>query len=381
MNGNAIPSDAQLPAHRPENAAAPALLPGALTAADTDQQIVVLWLRRPNLSADTRRAGEKESRRFLMWCSTLNIGLRDVRFEHLIAYSEFLADPQPAADWVAPFKYPRDDPRWRPFCGKLQPKSQLQALIVLKGLFRWARAADYLRSDPSQLLGRLAPAIPTSVQRYLPLAAIPYLIQAADALPDERPTQRLRKVRARFAIIAYYQTAARLRELVTARMSSFQCDDGGRWWLHLMGKGSRAGKVPAPPDLIEEWKAYRRSFGLPALPGPNDDTPLLLASRGPQRAASTRVVARGVKLIFTHAAKLAEEGGQPHLAARIAKASTHWLRHSQLTHQADRGIPLKTIQLNGRHADISTAGIYQHKEDNARYDETVSLRPHKNYSP
>lgn len=362
----------QLPAHRPATTTAAALLPGTLTHANNDRQLIALWLRRPNLSVDTRRAGEKEAERFLMWCSTLNIELRDVRYEHLIAYSEFLADPQPADQWVSAAKYPRTDARWRPFCGRLQLRSQLQALIILKGLFRWAKAADYLAADPAQLLGRLSPELPKKIERFLPQAAIPYLLMAADALPAETPGQRLRRVRGRFAIMAYYTTAARLRELVTARMDCFQYDDGGRWWVHLIGKGNRKGKVPAPSDLIEELRIYRVAFGLPSFPEPNETTPLLLSTRGPQRPASTRVIARSIKLIFKHAAELAKEGGQPHLAARIARASTHWLRHSQLTHQADRGIPLKTIQLNGRHADISTAGVYQHKEDNQRHDETVA---------
>jgi len=370
---NAIkPFGLPVPAHRPATAEASALLPGALTNADTDQQLIALWLRRPNLSADTHRAGAKEASRFLMWCSTLNIGLRDVRYEHLIAYSEFIADPQPADQWVSAVKYPRADPRWRPFSGKLGARSQLQALIVLKGLFRWAKSADYLRADPAQLLGRLSPDLPKTVERFLPQAAIPYLIQAVDALPADKPTQLLRRSRARFAIIAYYTTAARLRELVTAHMVSFRLDDGGRWWLHLMGKGSRAGKVPVPHDLVEELKKYRRAFGLSPLPHPSEKTPLLLSTRGPQRPVSSRVVARNVNLVFKHAAKLAEEGGDVHLADRIARASTHWLRHSQLTHQADAGIPLKTIQLNGRHADISTSGIYQHKEDENRHAETTS---------
>lgn len=362
----------QLVAALPVRANAPALLAGALTDASSDRELIALWLSRPNISPDTHRAGEKEAGRFLMWCRTRQLSLRDVRYEHLLMYAAFIADPQPAADWVAPHKYRRNDPRWRPFVGKLHGKSQLQAMIVLKALFSWAKSAGYLAADPSELLGRLAPSLPSRVQRYLPQTAIPYLLSAAERLPESKPGEQLRKVRARFTVIAYYCTAARLFELVRANMGSLEQVESGRWWLHVMGKGSRTGKVPVPVELIEELKLYRSAFGLPALPVPDETTPLLMSSRGQKGRATTRTVARSVKLIFQHAADLAEEGGQQHLAARIRKASTHWLRHSQLTHQVDNGAELKTVQLNARHASISTTGIYLHKEDDARHQETTA---------
>lgn len=362
----------QLPAFLPAAARSPALLPGALTDAGSDRELIALWLSRPNISADTHRNGEKEVSRFLMWCRLHALGLRDVRYEHLLMYSAFIADPQPAADWVAPHRYRRNDPRWRPFVGKLHAKSQMQALIVLKALFSWAKSAGYLQADPSELLGKLTPPFPARVQRYLPQSAVPYLLSAADRLPEETPGDIMRKVRARFTVIAYYCTAARLFELVRANMSNLEQVESGRWWLHVIGKGSRAGKVPVPLELIDELRLYRSAFGLPALPAPDEPTPLLMSSRGRKGRAATRTVARSVKLIFQHAADLAEEAGQLHLAARIRKASTHWLRHSQLTHQVDNGAELKTVQLNARHASISTTGIYLHKEDDQRHDETVS---------
>lgn len=363
----------EFPIRRPTEAGRAALLPGALTKASSDQELVALWLRRPNLSADTLRAGAKEAARFLMWCAAHHIGLREVRYEHLVAYSEFLDNPRPADQWIAPAKYRRDDPRWRPFCGKLQPKSQLQALIILKGLFAWSKAAGYLNADPSRLLGRLSPGLQTTIERYLPQSAIPYLLSACSNLPSATAYEQLRKARITFSVMAYYSTATRLRELVTAQMSSFQQNEHGQWWLHIIGKGSRAGKVPVAQELIDALKTYRSAFGLPPLPAPNEALPLLLSTRGKQRAISARVAARNLQTIFKAAAKLASAEGKHHLAARMESASTHWLRHSQLTHQADAGVPLKSIQLNGRHADISTAGLYQHREESARHAETVAI--------
>ncbi|MBC7623264.1 MAG: hypothetical protein H7232_07755 [Aeromicrobium sp.] len=43
-----------------------------------------------------------------------------------------------------------------------------------------------------------------------------------------------------------------------------------------------------------------------------------------------------------------------------------------MTHQVFSGMPLKTVQKNGRHASISTNGRYVHNEDAARHAETVA---------
>lgn len=350
--------------------AAATLQPGALTNATSDVDIVRLWLRRPNLSPLTVRNCRKEADRFLLWIHAQGLGLRDVRYEHLLGYAQFITNPQPAADWVASGKWPRTDPRWRPFLGPLSEISQRQALVNIKALFRWALAAEYLRSNPAQLLTGLNAPTQDEVTRFLPKAAMPLLYAAADALPCHHPTELMRQARARFIVTAYYLSAARLAELASADMGSFHRDRHGKWWLHLMGKGRRKGKVPATAELISALKRYRTAFGLTELPSPGDQTPLLLTTRGPSRRATHHPIARSLKTIFSSAAALARHSSIPDLAEQLERASTHWLRHSSLTHQVDSGAPLKTVQLNARHAKLSTTGLYLHKEDDQRHAET-----------
>jgi integrase/recombinase XerC len=66
-------------------------------------------------------------------------------------------------------------------------------------------------------------------------------------------------------------------------------------------------------------------------------------------------------------------------AATLHRASTHWLRHSAASHQADAGTDLRYIQKNLRHASIETTAIYLHAEDDRRHAQTVNepdpLRP------
>lgn len=364
---------ALIPAHLPATSlGSPSLPSGTLTRAATDDELVALWLRRPNLSPRTVRNARKEAERFLFWIRTRGLSLRTVAYEDLVAYAGFLADPQPAEQWIRAERYARTDPRWRPFCGPLAEVSQVQALVILKGMFRWARAAEYLEHNPASLLGSMRVVPDETVSRFLPPVGISLLLAAADELPAGTPAAALRRARARFLVQAFYLTGVRLSELTGADMRSMRRDDAGAWWLHVLGKGRRRGVVPAPAALLDEYRAYRRAYGLPPMPAVGESLPLILSSRGRLRRMSHSAVAEAVLLVMRGAVAMAIARGQHELADRLEQASTHWLRHSALTHQVDSGMPLKTVQKNGRHASISTTGRYVHKEDATRHAETVA---------
>lgn len=346
--------------------------PAPLVAAIDDAQLVAAWLSRPGLSPRTTRHAGKEAERFLLWCAARGQCLRDVRFEDLAAYSAFVMDPQPAERWIARTRFRRVDSRWRPFAGPLSVASHRQAIIIIKGLFRWATAAQYLAADPAALLGRMTVAQPETVTRFLPPSAIALMLVAAERMPGATAGQALRRARSRFLVKLFYLTAARLGEVAGADMKGIRLDHLGHWWLHVVGKGGKPGRIPAPADLVAEFVLYRTAFGLPPLPAPGDTSPLILTATGAARRASEGAIAKMVKQIMAGAAELAREMGNHAAADRLGQASPHWLRHSSLTHQVDAGVPLKTVQLNARHASIAVTGRYVHKEHAARHAETVA---------
>ena len=360
--------------HVPAHAgASPALPAGSLTRASSDDELVALWLRRPNLSRQTVRHGRKEATRFLFWIRAHGLQLAHVRFEDVFAYADFVADPQPAADWVCSTRHRRADPRLRPFCGPLSEASQVQAMTILNGLFSCARAAVYMTANPAKLLVALPVVRGDAITRLLPPVAVSFLLAAANALPADTPGAALRRARGRFLVRAYYLTAVRLNELATAGMRSIRRDDVDRWWPHVMGKGQGRGKVPVPPALLAEYRAYREASGLTRTPVSDDITPLVLATRDPRPAARRQPLRHRAQRQGHHARGTAASRRRraARVAHRIAQTSTHWLRHSSLSHQANGGVPLATVQANGRHANINTTGHYLHAEDAARHADTV----------
>lgn len=344
---------------------------GAMISAENDDQLIVAWLSRSGLSENTIRSAKKETIRFLMWCRSENKTFRQVRYEDFISYSAFMLDPQPADRWVCATRWPQSHPEWRPFAGPLSIASHRQALAYIKALFYWASAAQYLNSNPAGLLGKINQQSESLVERYLPIEAISMMMESCNRMPADKPAAALRRARARFLVKLLYLTGARLNEVTSANMASIRLDDGGKVWFHVVGKGNKKGKMPVSTDLLNEFKRYRKAFGLAPLPLATDKLPLILTTRGALARAKNNTVFRAVRTIMAGAAVVALEMDEDGIAKRLLQASSHWLRHSAFTHQADAGVPLKTIQNNARHSSLATTSRYLHKDDDVRHAETV----------
>lgn len=110
--------------------------------------------------------------------------------------------------------------------------------------------------------------------------------------------------RLRFVLDFAYATGLRASELVDARLGMIEEDAQADRWLHVTGKGNKAGKV-----VQEE---------------------------------------------------------SPATAERLRRASPHWTRHTHATHALERGVDLTTVRDNLRHASISTTSTYLHTDEAKR---------------
>jgi integrase/recombinase XerD len=347
-------------------------LDDAITEATTDIELAREFIAHGELSAKSIQNTQKELFRFLTWCrEEAGKTLVQLNVADLNAYKEFLKDPPP--DWVSTTKWPRTDPRYRPFTGPLSDASRRQALIAVKGLMGFAEQTGYVRRNPGALVRNVRTPTASRITRYLTQSAIGLALDTVATRLADTPAAMKRRARDRFLLLAYAHTGARLNEIVGASMGSIYTEGNDRWWLDVVGKGNKPRRLPVPPDMLDAFRAYREAFELPPLASRTDRTPLVLSSRSRALARITdEAAAEAIKAIFADAATVAATRGDADTAATLRQASAHWLRHSMLTNHANNGVQLKTLQDTAGHANIATTAAYLHKTDNERYDEIIA---------
>ena len=331
-------------------------------AAGNDLEAIQAWLAEFHDSPQTLRGYRKEAERLLLW-SLLERGkpLSGLTREDCILYEAFLADPQPRERWCGP-KVPRFSPRWRPFVGPLQPASRKLAMLIINALFSYLVEAGYLAGNPLALArrrGRLQQG-PRPVERFLEHDQWQALLATVDAMPRDSERDRQHHARARFLVALLYLLGPRVSEVAEHTMSSF-IQVRGRWWWRVIGKGRKEARVPVNQDMLQALSEYRRFYGLSPLPAPDDATPLMMNLKGTASIGDNMIYRIVKELVVRAAAQL--EADDPHQAEKLRRASTHWFRHTSITHQADAGISIQFLQRNARHARIDTTGLYLHAEE------------------
>jgi site-specific recombinase XerD len=399
----------------------------AQLAAANDLDAIRAWLARFADKPTTFDSYRKEAERLLLW-SLVQLGkpLSSLTHEDCLRYQRFLADPQPAAIWVAGSgrKHPRGDARWRPFYGALSPASIRQATVILNVLFSWLVQAGYLAGNPLALSRQRTRKVAPRITRYLEPGLWQEVKDSIAAMPQDTPRARAHYQRVRWLFTLLYLGGLRIAEAGGNTMGQFfvrrDTDGTMRWWLTVRGKGDKDRLVPATRELMTELSRYRQSLGMTALPSPGEATPLVLpigktagstagktaGSKAGKTAGSTvgktegsaaarssgsetgphrRKVEGGsptpltraalhaiVKEVFAAAAdRLRARGDQ--FASRadlLDKASAHWLRHTAGSHMADQQVDLRLVRDNLGHASLGTTSLYLHVDDDRRHHET-----------
>ena len=342
-----------------------------VTGARSDAELAREYISHGELSPKSIANVQKELYRFLTWCrEEAKKGFQQLSVADLNAYKEFLK--QPPEDWISATKWPRSDPRYRPFSGPLSDPSRRQAMIAVKGVLTYAEQTGYLRRNPARLVRNVRAPHASRITRYLTPQAIALALAAVEQRAADTDAALRRRERDRFLLVAFAQTGARLNEIVGAHMGAIYSEGDGRWWLDVMGKGAKPRRLPVPPAMLAAYRSYRRAYGLPEQTGRADRMPLVLSSRSREFTRVTgEAASEALKAVFAAAAGEAAAQGDGDSAAALRQASAHWLRHSMLTNHANAGVQLKTLQDTAGHANIATTAAYLHKQDHERYDEIV----------
>lgn len=346
-------------------------------SANTDIDAITAWLARFIDTPNTFNNYRKEAERLLLWATvTLRKPVSSLVHEDLLLYQHFLADPQPATQWIMPGgrKVARSHPDWRPFAGPLAPSSRRLTVIILNSMFSWLAAAGYLAGNPLSLSRQRARKAKPRITRYLDDQAWSEVKQTIDALPRETPREREHYLRLRWLFSLLYLCGLRISEVTENTMGGFFCrhDNTGqeRWWLEVTGKGDKTRIIPATHELMTELARYRATKSYAPIPLADETTPLLLPIGKQTRALTRAAVHTMVKQVFkAAAARIRAQGPESEARAqRVEQASAHWLRHTAGSHMANNAVDLRHVRDNLGHASISTTNTYLHSSDDERHD-------------
>ncbi len=360
-----------------------------LLRANNDYDALQAWLAAKR-SAHTKRAYRKEVERFLLWAILeQRKPLSSMSLEDCVAYRDFLADPHPRERWCGTRARARWSPLWRPFEGPLSSVAQRQALVVLKVLYKFLVDQGYLVGNP---WNGVAPAKSTTPRlnagRSFTAAQWAFVEDQLTLLVDTGANQRLR-----LALHFLYDTGLRLSEVVAVKLADLSFvayppeagDDElvEGWLLHVIGKGDKARTVPVSFAVVSELSKSLLERGLDVDPEHprNRDAHLLGRApdalerapwaahvsmpRDPAQGITAATLADQIKAFFNRCAAVLTTR-DPKSAARFARASTHWLRHTHGTHAVAAGTPLDVVQQNLGHASLNTTTVYVTSEDRRR---------------
>ncbi|MFP4183830.1 MAG: tyrosine-type recombinase/integrase [Halorhodospira sp.] len=349
---------------------------GHLAGCAHDLDAVALYLARHRRNRHTAQSYRKEVERFLLWLG-LERGraVSEAHPEDITLYDDLLRHPQRWGHWYADTRRPRSDPQWRPFHGVLSAKARHYALAVVSRLYNWLIEQGYLRLNPVKASAAEieSPSKLARQERYLNAQLWQILIQGIETMPVRTVRQRARYERVRWVIRALYTLLARASEFADSTQGAIYAverPEGRQWWWTVRGKHRRRhdppDHVPLPHALVEDLARYRQHLGLSPYPSPGEMTPMIV-SLYPQRdgwqPVTRRTVYRIVKDAGEHAAQQLEAKGDHQRAELLRRASTHWLRHTGITHRVDAGINFHELQRLSRLKTVEMLRTYTHAED------------------
>ncbi len=345
--------------------------------ASNDYDAVCAWLREYKQKTTTYTLYRKEAERLLLWCLIVQQKpMSSLNRNDLVRYEQFLQDPSPKALWCAPKGAKRGSPNWRPFVGPLSPSAINTTMAALNSLFDYLVKADYLSRNPLSLRRAHSSTRPTHSERVFQVTARilddeqwQALLTTLESMPETTHKEQFYKHRLRLMVHMLFFLGLRVGELADLTWQSFRSVND-QWWLYLIGKGNKPGKIPVHNKLLETMADYRVFRQVSPFPEPDDMRPIIVNWH--HRAAMTP---RGMNGLLKALALEASEKfiGEPAKADKLKKFSAHWLRHLSASMQDRAGVKFGHIRDNLRHENDETTRIYVHAEDNERFDSMQKL--------
>ena len=345
--------------------------------ARNDVEAVTLWLREHEHNSNTYAAYRREALRFLFWCGyQQGKALAALKKEDIERYLLFLRSPP--KNWCGKETAQYSEKTWRPFRGELSLSAFMTAVRILNSLFNYLVDAEYLRANPIKLIKKYKKFAldgaerKEEIQKRILHREEWQAIQAVlAAMPEGNEFEVDNKMRTQFLFALLYFLGLRIHEVVNRTWGHFKQRENGQWWVTVRGKGNKIRQVAVNHQLLEFVKHYRAYLEKPLLPSADENESLFVSWRTQRPLKITRLYGL-VKIVALEASKAFPEGSLQQ--RKLQKCSPHWLRHLSGTHQGKLGFSITSMMANFGHANRETTQLYQHAEDDERFDEMQKMQ-------
>ena len=354
-----------------------------------------LWSYRG--SVDTFNSYRREVERLLQWSWLIaKRPLQKITKNTFEKYLQFCKNP--LKSWIGLYRVPRfivlkgqriSNPKWRPFVVTIPKKKFAKIKKINKSHYKLSRQSlkeifavnqsfyNYLLEqravniNPIAQIRQKSKYLPRKVHRKVvrKLSDLQwsFVIETAEIMAEESSENE----RLLLIVNMLYSLYLRISELtVTYRsepqMKDFYRDHEGSWWFKTIGKGNKERSIPVSDALLKALKRYRKTLDLPALPSPQEDTPLLPKQRGRGAITSTKTIRNMVQLCFNRAIERLEAEGFNEEAEALRSATVHWLRHTGISNDV-KFRPREHVRDDTGHSSSSITDQYIDVELRERY--------------
>lgn len=351
-------------------------------------------------STATFNSYRREVERLLQWLwLETQLNLTTIKREHIEQFLEFSICPP--KDWIGTKNVSRfkskqgqriQNSEWRPFVvaynKALKQKSSAEAyspsqkaiqstFAILSSFFNFLIQEEFVSANPVALVRQKSRFIQKS-QSVAPVRRISNyqwdeVMRVAESLASEKPEQHERTLFILNCLLGMY---LRISELVadersTPVMGDFRTDADRNWWFHVVGKGNKSRMITVSNGMISALKRYRAHLGLPDLPFPGENTPLITKIHGHGPVTSTRQIRNLVQQCFDLAYESLANKGQSSEASELKAATVHWLRHTGISEDV-KIRPREHVKEDAGHSSMATTDKYIDSELRERHASAVN---------
>lgn len=328
-----------------------------------DIKVALSFLKAYQGSQGTFNSYRREIERLIHWCTLIaNKSLKTLMRDDIETFIQFCQ--KPPKSWIGKTKPPRfivkdgmriPNPKWRPFVVnvpkikrrkgvesdknnfELSQGSLRELFAILSSFFNYLLQEEYVSANPVATIRQKSKFIrKTQGQpkiRRLSELQWQYVISTAKDLANAHANAHERTL---FIMSALYSMYLRISELAASdrwepQMNHFHRDGDGNWWFTTVGKGNKERQIAVSDAMLIALKRWRKHLGLPLLPSPADQSPLLPKIKGNGSIKSTNYIRTIVQYCFDQAIERLKKDRFFEEAETLNEATVHWLRHTGIS--------------------------------------------------